>query len=63
MYFAIGWPTCMKMEQTDSKLVYISCNLERSLFVILTEDSISLWYYKVNNMSKYVLFINFIKIK
>ena len=53
----------MKMEQTDSKLVYISCNLERSLFVILTEDSISLWYYKVNNMSKYVLFINFIKIK
>ena len=47
MYFPIGWPKCLHLDENDAKLLYVASNLERLLFAILTEDSICLWYCKV----------------
>lgn len=48
MYFPIGWPKVIKTpELGHSSIKHITCNRDRILFAILTDDSLAVWFCKV----------------
>ncbi|GFR17122.1 RAB6A-GEF complex partner protein 1 [Trichonephila clavata] len=46
MYFPIGWPKYLELRNSNSLLISVFCNRDRSLFGVLTEDSISIWFIR-----------------
>lgn len=53
MYFAIGWPKILNIpELGDSVIKQVICNRDKTLFAILTDDALSIWYCKVNRLMK-----------
>ncbi|EFA06481.2 guanine nucleotide exchange factor subunit Rich [Tribolium castaneum] len=47
MYFPIGWPKVIKIPDLGHASVrQITCNRDRILFAILTDDSIAIWFCK-----------------
>ncbi|CAH1993437.1 unnamed protein product [Acanthoscelides obtectus] len=47
MYFPIGWPKVIKTpELGHGKIKQITCNRDRILFAILTEESLAIWFCK-----------------
>ncbi|XP_025831130.1 guanine nucleotide exchange factor subunit Rich-like [Agrilus planipennis] len=47
MYFPIGWPKVLKTpELGGSSIKQVTCNREKVLFAILTDDTISIWFCK-----------------
>lgn len=48
MYFPIGWPKILRTpELTDENIIQVVCNRDKILFVVLTDDTISVWFTKV----------------
>ncbi|XP_023222125.1 RAB6A-GEF complex partner protein 1-like [Centruroides sculpturatus] len=45
MYFPIGWPKYIHL-QDSTRTIYLFSNRDRSLFGVLTEDSIGIWFAK-----------------
>lgn len=49
MYFPVGWPKVLKLPELGRTAIkQIACNRDRILFAILTDDSLALWFCKVN---------------
>lgn len=49
MYFSIGWPKCLKRAQNKSAVIrHIVSSCDRMFFAVITENSVTLWYSKVN---------------
>lgn len=49
MYFPVGWPKVLSVpELGDSIIKQVICNRDKILFAILTDDSLSIWFCKVN---------------
>ncbi|GIX72536.1 guanine nucleotide exchange factor subunit R06F6.8 [Caerostris extrusa] len=46
MYFPIGWPKYLELQNCRSSPISVFCNRDRSLFGVLTNDSISIWYIR-----------------
>ncbi|XP_026464310.1 guanine nucleotide exchange factor subunit Rich-like [Ctenocephalides felis] len=47
MYFPIGWPKILRTpELTDENIIQVVCNRDKILFVVLTDDTISVWFTK-----------------
>ena len=60
MYFPIGWPKYFKEVQKDiNTLQYVISNCDRMLFAVLSEDTLSIWYCKVNKS----IFVNFTAVR
>lgn len=55
MYFAIGWPKILNIpELGDNSIIkQVICNRDKTLFAILTDDTLSVWYCKVNIIKTY----------
>lgn len=47
MYFPIGWPKVLKLDNNLSSLREICCNKDRILFAVLTDNALSIWFCKV----------------
>jgi hypothetical protein len=48
MYFPIGWPKVIKISELGQRSIkQITCNRDRILFAILTDDSLAIWFCKV----------------
>lgn len=48
MYFPIGWPKILRTpELSDENIIQVVCNRDKILFVVLTDDTISVWFTKV----------------
>lgn len=51
MYFPIGWPKVLKvLESKQGKLKQVVHNRDKVLFAILTSDTLSVWFCKVNTI-------------
>lgn len=51
MYFPIGWPKVLNTpELGQNSIKQITSNRDRILFAILTDDSLSIWFCKVNEL-------------
>lgn len=48
MYFPVGWPKHLELQDCKAFPISVFCNRDRSLFGILTEDSISVWFIRVS---------------
>lgn len=49
MYFPIGWPKSLDLPDFGSfKIRKICCDRVKILFAILTDDTLAIWYTKVN---------------
>ncbi|KAJ8949273.1 hypothetical protein NQ318_022788 [Aromia moschata] len=47
MYFPIGWPKVIKIHEVGQGIIrQITCNRDRILFAILTDDSLAIWFCK-----------------
>ncbi|XP_022920815.2 guanine nucleotide exchange factor subunit Rich [Onthophagus taurus] len=47
MYFPIGWPKVFKIpELGTARIKQVTCNRDRVLFAILTDDSVAVWFCK-----------------
>nr|XP_023020683.1 guanine nucleotide exchange factor subunit Rich [Leptinotarsa decemlineata] len=47
MYFPIGWPKVIKIPDLgQSSIRHITCNRDRILFAVVTDDSLAIWFYK-----------------
>lgn len=46
MYFPIGWPKVLKLDNNFSSLREICCNKDRILFAVLTDNALSIWFCK-----------------
>ncbi|KAJ3617833.1 hypothetical protein MTP99_006923 [Tenebrio molitor] len=47
MYFPIGWPKVIKISELGQRSIkQITCNRDRILFAILTDDSLAIWFCK-----------------
>lgn len=47
MYFPIGWPKIIKIPDLEHfNLKQVTCNRDRLLFSVITEDSITIWHCK-----------------
>lgn len=59
MYFAIGWPKILNIpELGDNSIIkQVICNRDKTLFAILTNDTLSIWYCKVDNVRKTSQFV------
>lgn len=50
MYFPIGWPKVLKIpELGNSNIKQVTCNLDKILFAVLTEDTLTIWFCKVSS--------------
>ena len=47
MYFPIGWPRELRFQDDGSPLVAISANIDRLLFAVLSQSTLSIWYCQV----------------
>lgn len=48
MYFPVGWPKKLRIpEVVDNNIIQVVCNRDKILFVVLTDDTISVWFTKV----------------
>lgn len=58
MYFPIGWPKVVKIPDLgQAKLRQIVCNRDKILFAILSDDSLAIWFCKVNCCCCVIVFI------
>lgn len=48
MYFPVGWPKHLELQDCKAFPISVFCNRDRSLFGILTEDSVSVWFIRVS---------------
>ncbi|XP_035209337.1 guanine nucleotide exchange factor subunit RIC1-like isoform X2 [Stegodyphus dumicola] len=46
MYFTVGWPKYLERQNINCLPISVFCNRDRTLFGVLTEDSISIWYIR-----------------
>ncbi|KAF8793874.1 RAB6A-GEF complex partner protein 1 like protein [Argiope bruennichi] len=46
MYFPTGWPKYLEPRNSLSLPISVFCNRDRSLFGVLTDDSISIWFIR-----------------
>lgn len=61
MYFPIGWPKVIKVAELGGGIIIrqVTCNRDRILFAILTDDSLAIWFCKVKkNSNIYKMFEN-----
>lgn len=59
MYFPVGWPKYLELQDSNALPISVFCNRDRTLFGVLTEDSISIWFIRVR---KIVLLICYLQI-
>ena len=52
MYFPVGWPKYLELQDRKAFPISVFCNRDRSLFGVLTEDSISVWFIRVSFLIK-----------
>lgn len=51
MYFPIGWPKSLDLPDFGPyKIRKICCDRVKILFAILTDDTLAIWYTKVNTL-------------
>ena len=49
MYFPTGWPKVIRIPKLGQTCIkQISCNRDRILFAVLTDDALTIWFCKVS---------------
>lgn len=60
MYFPVGWPKILSQQKGNVETNSVFCNRDRSLFGVLTDDSVDVWYCKVNISSFLMTYLFFL---